>query len=383
MKEFDYIIVGGGASGLQLADALGSDPYFADKRIALFERESQKGNDRTWCFWEEGRGKFDAMLTKSWDHLQFRGPEFERKVGLDPYRYKMLRGEDFYREYHKRIAQYPNIALHFEEVRSVEENDGKALVQTENGTFRAGLVFSSVSFEPVEKLMKPFPVLQQHFLGWFVRCKAPVFDAQAPTFMDFSIPQQGNTRFMYVLPQTPTEALVEYTLFSESFLETRQYEAALEDYMKYDLGNPDFEILEKEQGSIPMTVNDFTAADRPYLVHIGIAGGWAKASTGYTFWSTSQKVPQLVEAVKSGKPLKMAKKSKFWYYDRLMLDVLARENAQGSRIFSSLFRHLPPQLIFKFLHEETSLAEDFQIINSCPKAMFIRAFWKALIRSSY
>jgi lycopene beta-cyclase len=79
----------------------------------------------------------------------------------------------------------------------------------------------------------------------------------------------------------------------------------------------------------------------------------------------------------------MAKKSKFWYYDRLMLDVLARENAQGSRIFSSLFRHLPPQLIFKFLHEETNLAEDFQIINSCPKSMFIRAFWKALIRSSY
>ncbi|TNF72773.1 MAG: lycopene cyclase, partial [Bacteroidetes bacterium] len=117
--------------------------------------------------------------------------------------------------------------------------------------------------------------------------------------------------------------------------------------------------------------------------HIGVAGGWAKPSTGYTFWNTSQKVPRLVEALKTGESLKMAVKNKFWYYDRLMLDVLARENAEGGRIFTMLFRHLSPQLIFRFLHEQTSLAEDVKIINSCPKGMFIRAFWKALIRSSY
>ncbi|MEJ2584596.1 MAG: lycopene cyclase family protein [Robiginitalea sp.] len=383
MKEFDYIIVGGGASGLQLADALGSDPYFGNTRIGLFERQTNKGNDRTWCFWEPGSGKFDALLTKSWDHIRFRGPDFERTLALDPYRYKMLRGEDFYREFYRRIGQYPNVELRQEEVRSIEENGDKALVKTTSGEYTARLVFSSVSFAPVEKLMKPFPVLQQHFLGWFVRCEKPVFDPGVPTFMDFSIPQKGNTRFMYVLPESPTEALVEYTLFSDSFLETREYEEALKGYMVKDLGDPPFEILEKEQGSIPMTVNDFTAADSPHLIHIGIAGGWAKASTGYTFWSTSQKVPRLVAALKKGKPLQMAAKSKFWYYDRLMLDVLARENEQGSQIFSMLFRNLSPQLIFKFLHEQTSLAEDFRIINSCPKAMFMRAFWKALIRSPY
>ena len=383
MTDFDYIIVGGGASGLQLADALGSDPYFSDKHIALFERQTQKSNDRTWCFWEPGPGKFDALLTKSWDHIRFRGPELEQRLPLDPYRYKMLRGEDFYREYYRRIAQYPNIEVRREEVHSIETGATKALVKTVSGDYTADKVFSSVSFEPAETLLKPFPVLQQHFIGWFVRCKEPVFDAEAPTFMDFSIPQDGHTRFMYILPQSPTEALIEYTLFSETLLETHQYEAALKAYLEEDLGNPSYEILEKERGSIPMTVNDFAAADRANLVHIGIAGGWAKASTGYTFWSTSQKVPRLVEALKTGKPLKMAVKSKFWYYDRLMLDVLARENEKGSLIFSSLFRKLSPQLIFKFLHEQTNFAEDFRIVNSCPKGMFIRAFWKALTKSSY
>ena len=383
MKEFDYIIVGGGASGLQLADALGSDPYFSDKRITLIERQPAKGNDRTWCFWEAGPGKFDPLLTKSWDHIRFRGPEFEQRLPLDPYRYKMLRSEAFYREYHRRIAQYPNIEVRHEEVYAIETGEPRALVKTASGAYMADIVFSSVTFEPLEMLMKPFPVLQQHFVGWFVRTKEPVFDSEAPTFMDFSIPQKGNTRFMYVLPKSPKEALVEYTLFSGSLLETSEYEAALEDYLVQDLGSPTYEILEKERGSIPMTVNDFTAADRANLIHIGVAGGWAKPSTGYTFWNTSQKVPRLVEALKTGKSLKMAVKNKFWYYDRLMLDVLARENAEGSRIFSMLFRHLSPELIFRFLHEQTNLAEDFKIINSCPKAMFIRAFWKALIRSSY
>jgi lycopene beta-cyclase len=231
--------------------------------------------------------------------------------------------------------------------------------------------------------MRPFPVLRQHFLGWFIRTAEPVFDPEAATFMDFSVPQQGNTRFMYILPFSPTEALVEYTLFSEALLEEREYEEALKTYIESDLNSPTYEILEVERGSIPMTVNDFSKADSAHITHIGIAGGWAKPSTGYTFWNTTQKIPRLIEALKKGAAPKVAQPLKFWYYDRLLLDVLARENASGSRVFSMLFQSLDPEVILKFLNEETNLAEDFRIINSSPKAMFIRAFWKALVRSPY
>ena len=62
MQTFDFIIVGGGASGLLLAEALGSDPWFSEKRIALIELEPAKGNDRTWCFWEAGEGRFDPIV---------------------------------------------------------------------------------------------------------------------------------------------------------------------------------------------------------------------------------------------------------------------------------------------------------------------------------
>lgn len=380
MKDFDFIIVGGGASGLLLADTMGSDPFFREKRIALIEKCPEKGNDRTWCFWEAGPGRFDAMLHREWTQIRFTGPESDQKVALDPYRYKMLRGADFYGEFYRRIREYPNIEIRFEEVREIVESDTAARVRTTAGEYSAPLVFSSVSFTPMETLMRPFPLLQQHFLGWFVRSENPVFDPEAPTFMDFSIPQMGNTRFMYILPFSPFEALVEYTLFSEQLLETAEYEAALADYLTHRLGSRSYEILEKEKGSIPMTVNDFSAADGPRLVHIGIAGGWAKPSTGYTFWNTSRQVPLLVETVKKGKVPKGSGKDKFWYYDRLLLDVLAHENGRGSEIFSMLFKNLRPQLILKFLNEQTSLPEDFRIISSSPKGMFLRAFVRALFR---
>ncbi len=55
-------------------------------------------------------------------------------------------------------------------------------------------------------------------------------------------------------------------------------------------------------------------------------------------------------------------KNRFWFYDLLLLDILYRHNELGSSIFSSLFKKGNPALIFKFLDEETTLLEDFQVI---------------------
>ena len=52
MNNYDYIIIGAGASGLLLADAMGQDSFFATKNILLLDKDSKKINDRTWCYWE-------------------------------------------------------------------------------------------------------------------------------------------------------------------------------------------------------------------------------------------------------------------------------------------------------------------------------------------
>ena len=73
----------------------------------------------------------------------------------------------------------------------------------------------------IEKIYIQLPiaaVLQQHFIGWFIKTKVDTFDDTTATFMDFSVPQKGNTRFMYVLPMDKQTALFEYTLFSKERL---------------------------------------------------------------------------------------------------------------------------------------------------------------------
>lgn len=374
MSSYDYIIIGAGASGLLLADVLGSDPFFSDSSILLLDKSDKKSNDRTWCFWEQGEGPFDAILYQSWPKIHFAGRKLNIQPEVAPYRYKMLQGVDFYQHYLKRMAAYPNITFKQAEILEVLEQEGKMLVRAKDASFEANQVFDSRFDYQKMKQESAFPVLQQHFLGWFIKTETPVFDPETATFMDFSIAQKGNTRFMYVLPFSETEALVEYTLFSENVLEKSEYEAAIEDYITQKLQVTKYTITEVEKGNIPMSCYPFSAGNTARHLKIGIAGGWAKASTGYTFYSSVKKVKELVAFLKTGKPLNaFAKRKRFWFYDLLLLDILSKRNDLGAEIFESLFRKRKPQLIFKFLDEDTNLLEEIRIMAAPKPWPFIKA----------
>lgn len=115
------------------------------------------------------------------------------------------------------------------------------------------------------------------------------------------------------------------------------------------------------------------------MLNIGTAGGWTKASTGYTFKNSDKQSSRLVDFLQQETDFrKFHQKSRFWFYDLLLLDILDRQNELGSRIFSSMFKNGNPALIFKFLDEETSLIEDIKVILKCPKLLFIKALFKSV-----
>ena len=377
MATYDYIIIGAGAGGLMLAEALGKDNFFKDKSILLLDKDSKSNNDRTWCFWENGQGDFDSILHKTWNNIYFGGEKYDARLNIAPYSYKMVRGIDFYSAYKTKIAKYPNITFRTDMVLQIEDLEREVMVKTDTTTYTAKKVFNSILDYKVLKAQTKYPLLQQHFIGWFIKTEKPVFDMDQATFMDFSVPQKGNTRFMYVLPFSETEALVEYTLFSEDLLPEAEYEEAIASYIKEKLNCDTFTILEKEKGNIPMTCFDFNVFNSKNLLHIGMAGGWAKPSSGYTFRYAWKKTKLLVSFLKKDKPLnKFTKKDRFWFYDLLLLDILHRDNGKGELIFGELFKNRSPQLIFKFLDEETNLWEELKIITACP----ISDFTKALLR---
>lgn len=379
MKDYDYIILGAGASGLMLAYRMASDLFFDNKSILILDKDTDKGNDRTWSYWEEGLGEWDDIIDKTWDCVFFSDKSFSETINISPYCYKMIRSETFYKKMWNKINTKSNVEFINTSVLNYKIVDNKVLVTTTLKSFSANKVFNSLPNTSYLKQNK-YPVLQQHFIGWFIKTKVDTFDDTTATFMDFSVPQKGNTRFMYVLPMDKQTALFEYTLFSKDLLEVSEYEDAIKYYLKEN-GINDYEIIETEKGSIPMTSYNFTELNTSNIFNIGTAGGWTKASTGYTFRSTTKKTKDIIKLLKSGKDIsKYKSKSKFWFYDLLFLDVLANHNESGSVLFSSLFKKTNVKTIFRFLDEESNLWEDFKIITSVPSKNFISALFKRLFK---
>jgi lycopene beta-cyclase len=196
--------------------------------------------------------------------------------------------------------------------------------------------------------------------------------------MDFSVDQQNEIRFMYVLPFSKNKALVEYTLFSSSTIEDDEYETEIKNYLKINK-ILDYNVLEKEKGVIPMTCYPFFKKNTDSFFKIGTAGGWTKPSTGYTVKNSIDKIDLIISYLKKDKPLsKINFKNRFWYYDLLFLDVLIDSKGKGSKVFSDLFKNNDPIRIFKFLDEKTSFTEELSIFLSVNVVVFVKSLIKRI-----
>ena len=128
-----------------------------------------------------------------------------------------------------------------------------------------------------------------------------------------------------------------------------------------------------------MTCYRFDLKNSPKLLHIGTAGGWTKPSTGYTFQRINEKTKELVEFLKKGQPLsRFGKRDRFWFYDLLFIDVLAKDNANGADLFKRMFKKNSPEVIFRFLDEKSSLWQEFQIMRSFNVRQFVNSLWKRI-----
>ena len=383
MKHYNYIFTGSGLSALMTVYEMVLSRKFEDKTILLIDENSKKTNDRTWCFWDENNLYHD-IVSKKWSTALFADKNITRELILEPYQYKMVKGLDFYMLVFDELSKHSNIHFVNQKVIDFKELGNHCVVKTDSEgseeSFTCNQIFNSIFIPEPIKIQTKYPLLHQHFIGWFIKSKEAVFNPDCATFMDFSVEQKGNTRFMYVLPTSKNEALIEYTLFSKDLLPKEEYETEIKNYIE-KLGITNYELLEKEQGNIPMTSYEFWKHNTKNIINIGSAGGWTKASTGYTFKNTTKKSKSLVQFLQTETDFrKFHKKDKFWFYDLLFLDVLNRRNDLGAEVFSALFKKGKPSLIFRFLDEETSLWEDLQVIWKCPKGLFVRTMFGRIFK---
>lgn len=379
MNRYDYIVAGAGCAGLSFLTRLLQTGKFGDKKILLVDKAPKTINDRTWCFWEMTNGYFEELVYKSWDQLWFHASDHSALHSIAPYRYKMIRGIDFYKYCFDAIKHYPNVTIRYGNVEAIKEKDQQALLQIDGETIEADFIFNSILFEQPRLGRKEFFLLQ-HFKGWEIETDQPVFDPSQATLMDFRVPQLHGTSFVYVMPFSSTRALVEYTLVSKKLLRKEDYDEGLREYLRQFLQLENYQVLHEEFGSIPMTNYRFPQ-QQGAIIHIGTAGGQTRPSSGYTFQFIQKQSAGLVRhLLQKGIPLAVngfGNKRALWY-DGILLRILSEGGLPGDEIFSTLFRKNTANDILQFLDNETSLLQELKIISVLPKSVFVKAALKQL-----
>ena len=383
MKKYDFIIAGGGMAGLSLAYYL-TQSSLCDRSILILDREQKNRNDRTWSFWEPVDGPYESILFRTWDRVEFHGTTLSGLLDMGDYRYKMLRGIDFYAFIYKHLAQFPNVEIRQATVNRIKDTVQGGFVIADDEPLMADYVFDSTF---ALNLAEPENHnLLQHFKGWVITTEKSCFDVTRPRMMDFRVAQHNDCRFVYVLPFDQKTALVEFTLFNKTLLTDAEYEADLRQYISQYLDTGAYQVGETEFGVIPMS--DVPTKENPseHIIRIGTSGGYTKASTGYTFLRTQTYLRDLVQNLaQTGKPHRPKSwfEGRFKFYDSIMLNVLENNRYPANDMFTLLYEHNTPSQVFKFLDENTSFSEELRVMWSMPKGPFTKALFSVLRRKIF
>jgi lycopene beta-cyclase len=392
---YDYIIAGAGGAGLSLLHYLMNAPSLSEKSILVIDKSFNKTNDRTWCFWEKDTIIFNDLVVKHWETISIQATNFKNELPTTPYSYKMIQGIDFYNFILTAAKQNSNIhwrettVLNLVPINLLSKEEG-AKVEWEGGEAIGKYVFSSIlpfqmnqlasaaafskslhSFDAVNKYQTPF--LWQHFKGRVVQYDQPVFNVKVATLMDFNVPQFGATAFMYQLPLNDKEALVEYTLFSDTILKNNEYDQVLDNYLNTHFPELTYTVLHEEIGAIPMTQIALSMYEAP-IYSIGALGAAVKASTGYAFQFIQEQCKNIVMQLEKNKPIETkVHTTRHQFYDAVLLHILFYHKMEGAEIFKRIFAKNKAVTVFKFLSNTSSILEDIQIMRSLPTRIFLPA----------
>ena len=378
--NYDIIFTGGGAAALMLLYKITKDENLSQKKILIIDKEKKDKNDRSWSFWTDKKTDFDVIVHKEWEKVRFIAPRIDKTDRLHALKYKMIRSIDFYNFINAKLFEFENIEFLQAEVDSVKsvsdtEAEVKLTEEFENKIFTSEYVFDSRFLqEDIPPKSDSYHSLLQHFFGYVVETDEPIFDTDTAQLFDMRLPQRNAVEFVYVLPFSPTRALIEYTLFSGELLENEElYKVRLETYITTKLKIESFKVSEEEYGVIPMTDFKFEQPKAKNIIYLGTKAGRAKPSTGYAFLRMYRDAEARAEAwKKTGKPHYEEKFNKqFETYDSMILNIMERNPVDIQRIFTDMFQNNSIEKVLLFLDEQTHFLTDLKIMASVPSVPFL------------
>jgi lycopene beta-cyclase len=364
---FDYAFLGMGCANSLLVMALHKRGLLNSAQILVLEPAQKVRNDRTFCFWlspeELKQVGLEKLISHSWDRVSCNGQPAQ---ALNDKKYYYLRAEVLF-EHVQNLLMEVGATWRHEVFNGEPQHLAKHVYDSRPPHWEA--------------LAKDQELIHQSFFGWLIRAKEPIFDPSTFTMMDFNIEQQGQTQFMYVLPFDAHTALLEPTRFSPDKLCQTNATALLDSYLAPH--QTTFEILETEQGCIPMCAANFDLPQvHSNVLPTGANAGKLKPSTGYSFVRNLRDVNQIADSLVLNKTFHRKKASaRFVFYDRLLLEILHRRPHAGKEIFGRLFARNKAVDVMAFLDEETNVWQEVKLMSSLPILLFLAAALRFLWRS--
>ncbi|NDE16838.1 hypothetical protein EBZ80_18085 [bacterium] len=389
LNHFDVAIVGGGLAGMMradvLADALANDPSL-DLRVAIIDPEPDALRRKTFAAWRLKSSlphRYSVCVENRWDRFRIVSADGSNVVEkpFDPYCYERIPGDRIFAHIDARLRADKRFVRIVDRVVGIHESfagsagEGRASIRLASGQcVTATRVLSSVT--------RGNPEVLQYFLGFEIETTSDYFDSNIVDLMDFRVPQEGDVRFVYILPFSRRRALVEFTVFSPNRMADEACEKILRHYIASRLELPAFKILSVESGAIPMSVSTepaFPARDPGSMIDvIGGAGGMVKPSTGYSFQRNMEALVDqalvdqaLFNQAPRRRPDSSYSRYRFQVYDALLLRIIQANGGMISRIFPLLFSRNTPEEIFSFLDEKSRFPGEIRIFYRLPWAPFL------------
>ena len=354
MKDFDYVIIGGGCAGLSLAYELEIHEKLKDKTLAIIEPRKEYKRDKTWSFWKVAPHNFEDCVKKNWENFSFNISGKTNYLECKNFPYQSVDSGLFYEKIMNKLKKNENIFF----FKNIEE------INKQN----------SLIFNSVPNIKKNHLNLWQHFCGVEIKTDNDIFDEKIFNLMDFDCEQRESVHFFYTLPYEKNRALVETTWLSKmNDNSQKDYENQINNYIKNNLKIKSYEITYKEEGAIPLFYP--LNKNEKNKINIGTAGGMTRLSTGYTFLNIqehSKYIRENIDNISNAKKFEIDRKYQF--LDEIFLRVLEKNPEKMSDVFFRMFK-TSPKTVIKFLSNKSNFLEDLSIIFKMPKLIFIKALF--------
>lgn len=368
------IIVGGGLAGGLLAWRLAEAHPELD--FVLIEAGSTLGGEHTWCFLESDLSPaamawIRPLVSKSWASHEVRFPDDGIRSGRSAYH--AVRSADFHHRVSARIGARAHLNTRVKEIKA-----DRVVLET-GETIVAPTVIDARGF--IAPTL-PNRVGWQKFFGIDVRLEAP-HGLMNPVLMDATIEQTDGFRFMYCLPWTEDELLLEDTYYSDTReLDEESCERAIQNFAKAN-GWRVAAITRRERGALPIPLSDQWCEVLPRTgAAVGAGAGYFHATTGYSLAEAVRLTERLtIEMTK--KPAELTEFSTESAQASIRRYQRERESAQSFyRLLNRMlflgvkpeerykilrhFYRLPEPLVERFYSGQTTWTDRFRILANRP-----------------